>query len=388
MRKYTILIAAVAMQLCLGANYAWSTFVPALKTGYGFTTAQTQTVFGTISLVLTILLFFGGRIQDRLGPRIPSFIGGIIFGASYILAGFSSGTFPALLSLVGIMSGFGVGLCYMSPIACSVKWFPRHKSLVTGIAVAGFGGSAIVISRVGEYLLARNMDVLDIFKYLGAAYLIVVCLSSLALKNPGQSDDQPQNTTKIRTLDLLRDRHFLGLLCGFFPSLCVGLMTIGNIKPFGLSLGLSAAVAGAAVGVLGFFNALGRISWGLIGHYAGGKRTIVISLASTSIVCLAAPLIVPNNIFFLTFAVLAGFNYGACLVLYATEIANHYGTESLGTVYSTLFLSNGVAGFCAPSLAGKLFDTIGSYTPAFLIFGCIAMAGTFLFYFVYQPVKR
>jgi len=33
--------------------------------------------------------------------------------------------------------------------------------------------------------------------------------------------------------------------------------------------------------------------------------------------------------------VFAGFNYGACLVLYAAEIANHYGTEKMGTIYST-----------------------------------------------------
>jgi OFA family oxalate/formate antiporter-like MFS transporter len=86
--------------------------------------------------------------------------------------------------------------------------------------------------------------------------------------------------------------------------------------------------------------------------------------------------------------VFAGFNYGACLVLYAAEIANHYGTEKMGTIYSTLFLSNGVAGFVAPPLAGRIFDNTGSYTTAFLIFGSLTFISIFLFYFIYQPAKR
>jgi MFS family permease len=75
-------------------------------------------------------------------------------------------------------------------------------------------------------------------------------------------------------------------------------------------------------------------------------------------------------------------------VLYAAEIANHYGTEKMGTIYSTLFLSNGVAGFLAPPLAGIIFDNTGSYTPAFLIFGSLSFISIFLFYFIYQPAKQ
>src|SRR4030042_6501733 len=126
MQKYIVLIAAVFIQLSLGAGYSWSTFVPALKQNFGLTTAQTQVIFGTGSLAATFLIFLGGRIQDRLGPKIPAFIGGIIFSSSYILAGYSSGSYPALLLLLGLMAPAGVGLAYLAPIACSVKWFPNH----------------------------------------------------------------------------------------------------------------------------------------------------------------------------------------------------------------------------------------------------------------------
>ena len=387
MQKYIVLIAAVFIQLSLGAAYSWSTFVPALKQNFGLTTAQTQVIFGTGSLAATFLIFLGGRIQDRLGPRIPAFIGGIIFGSSYILAGYSNGSYPALLIFIGILAPVGVGLSYLCPIACSVKWFPNHQSLVTGIAVAGFGGSAIIISRLGEHLLAQQMSVLSIFKYMGFGFITILVIATMFLQNPPQEIKGNPGAVDIKTFDLFKDRKFLGLLCGIFPCLCVGLMIIGNIKPFGLSLNLDMAVAGAAVTILALFNTLGRITWGFIGGILKGKKTILISLISTAAVCMAAPFVVKNNATFYLFTILAGFNYSACLVLYAAEIANQYGTEKMGTIYSTLFLCNGIAGFISPPLAGKIFDNVGSYTPAFLIFGLLSFVSIFLFYFIYKPLK-
>src|SRR4030065_2829378 len=186
MQKYIVRIAAVFIQLSLGAGYSWSTFVPALKQNFGLTTAQTQVIFGTGLLAATFLIFLGGRSQDRLGPRIPAFIGGIIFGSTYILAGYSNGSYPALLIFIGILAPVGVGLSYLSPIACSVKWFPNHQSLVTGIAVAGFGGSAIIISRLGEHLLAQQMSVLSIFKYMGFGFITILVIATMFLQNPPQ----------------------------------------------------------------------------------------------------------------------------------------------------------------------------------------------------------
>jgi OFA family oxalate/formate antiporter-like MFS transporter len=385
MKKYLILTLAVVIQLALGAGYAWSTFVPALKQDFGLTTAQTQTIFGLSSLVSTLLIFTGGRIQDRFGPRLPAIIGGILYGFGYILAGYSGGSYPALLISIGFFDAIGVGLCYLCPIACSVKWFPRHKSLVTGIAVAGYGGSAILVSSIGEYFLAQQVDVLTIFKYMGFCFLIVITIASMFLQNPPLENNGVPVNAGIRTADLFRDRNFWGLVCGIFPCLGIGLMIIGNIKPFGLALNLNLVAAGAAVSILAFFNATGRIIWGIIGGFLEGKKVILLSLISTSAVCLIAPFVVKDEITFYIFAMLAGFNYGACLVLYAAEIAHQYGTDQMGTIYSTLFLSNGIAGFLAPPVAGKIYDATGSYTPAFLIFGSLSFICIFLFYFIYQP---
>jgi OFA family oxalate/formate antiporter-like MFS transporter len=196
----------------------------------------------------------------------------MIFGISYILAGYSSGSYPALILFIGITGATGVGLCYICPIACSVKWFPNHKSLATGIAVAGFGGSAIIISQTAEYFLAQQVGVLTIFKYMGLIFFVVITIAAMFLKNPPQDQSEALGDAAVKITGLIRDRNFLGLLCGIFPCLCIGLMTIGNIKPFGLSLNLSIAAAGTAVSILALFNAIGRISWGYLVPFWKARR--------------------------------------------------------------------------------------------------------------------
>jgi len=82
MKKYVILIFAVLIEICLGVGYSRNAFVPAFKQTFGLSITQTQTILGSGSLIITLFIFVGGRIQDSMGPRIP-----VIAGGSYILAG-------------------------------------------------------------------------------------------------------------------------------------------------------------------------------------------------------------------------------------------------------------------------------------------------------------
>jgi len=385
MKKYVILISGLIMMLCLGTNYAWSTFVPILKLKYHLSTAQTQAIYGTVILMFSLFAFIGGRLQDRIGPRIPAFLGGMIFSIGYILAGFSTGSYLSLQTFIGFTCGIGLGLCYLCPLVCTIKWFPNHRSLITGISVAAFAASAIIVNRIGEYLLAQQVDVLIIFKYMGFFFLPILAMTSLSLRNPPSETEVTIDRPRIRTLTLFKDRNFWGLFCAMFTGSCIGLMAIGNIKPFGLSLNLNVVIAGAAVSIMALFNVIGRLMWGIIGGLTEGKKVILYSLISTSIVCLSTPFVVRDALTFQLFAGIAGFNYASCLVLYAAEIAHAYGLERMGAIYSTLLIGNGISGIIAPTVAGKIFDSFGSYELAFLIFGLLSFMSIFLFYFLYQP---
>ena len=59
----------------------------------------------------------------------------------------------------GVISGFGLGVAYIVPIAMLQKWFPDKRGLITGLAVGGFGFGAVLTAPVANWLIDENLDV-------------------------------------------------------------------------------------------------------------------------------------------------------------------------------------------------------------------------------------
>jgi MFS family permease len=55
-------------------------------------------------------------------------------------------------------------------------------------------------------------------------------------------------------------------------------MFYGNIKPLGISFGVSAGIAGLAIVLMSAGNAIGRLTWGQIHDVIGSRKSILLSL--------------------------------------------------------------------------------------------------------------
>ena len=53
----------------------------------------------------------------------------------------------------GVLAGTGLGFGYIVPVATLVKWFPDKRGMITGIAVAGFGGGALSTAPIATRLI-------------------------------------------------------------------------------------------------------------------------------------------------------------------------------------------------------------------------------------------
>ncbi len=372
MSRYSVLAASITIQLCLGGVYAWSVFVTPLRSEYGLNTAQTQLIFGVMFAVFTMVMVFAGRWQEKRGPRLVAAVGGLVFGCGYLLASMSGGSFPLILLGVGVIGGAGIGLCYVCPLATCVKWFPRSKGLVTGLAVAGFGGGAILLTMGAGALIDRGYNVLEVFRVIGLTYGAVLVACALLLRNPEGSQHQPKQSIPLRPL--LSQRSFWSLVLGMFCGTFSGLMVIGNIKPIGVSAGLNPEQAGLAVMTFALGNTVGRILWGTV-HDRIGRNAIPLSLM---VLCVAVTSILPSASSLSTFALaaaLTGFGFGACFVVYAAQAATEYGPNAIGQVYPIVFLAYGLSGVLGPPAGGALFDHTGSYSSAMTAAATITALG-------------
>src|SRR5207302_1272711 len=100
-----------------------------------------------------------------------------------ILAGQAHGSLGLLYLSFGVLGGFGLGLCYIVPVATLIKWFPDKRGMITGLAVAGFGAGALVTAPVAQRLIPA-VGLPATFGILGSAYLVAILGSACFMRNP------------------------------------------------------------------------------------------------------------------------------------------------------------------------------------------------------------
>lgn len=373
-RGYIVLAAALVMQMCLGGIYAWSVFATPLQQGYGFTAGQTGLIFGTYMCVFTVALIFVGPLLDRIGPRVPCMISGVIFAGGYVLAGLSGGSFVLWWLGGGLLTGVAVGCAYVCPISASIQWFPDHKGLVSGLAVAGYGGAAIVLTMIGRPLLDAGWDVHRIFLWLGLIYgVIVVAMGMLMFLPPGHKS--VGRSLGFRRRVLLTDRRFWLLFVPFFCSAITGTSIIGHLRSIGEWMGNSVWFASAAVITLAIGNSTGRVLVGFVYDRLGGRLSIILSLSSMVLAAGTLLAFGHSGVGLLAAAGFVGFCYGANFPIFAPEAARLHGVHLMGSVYPLVLFAHGLAPMVGPPVVGALRRATGSFAPGLVLMAAITLVG-------------
>lgn len=406
MNRWIIVIGGILIQLALGAIYAWSAFTTPLQgtttspSQFAFSKTETQAIFSAGLLFFAIFTIVGGRLQLKYGPKKIALLGGTLLGLGYILAGLAGGSFIGKLLCIGVIAGTGIGLAYVVPIATGVKWFPDKKGLVSGLAVAGFGFGAfiwILIANPPSILGFKGLitqytidNVNNAFLIYGIAFLVLVILGALVMKNPPagwkpagwtpQPCDSKDKKMGIncKPKEMCRKKEFYLLWMMFFIGALAGLMVIGNVQNFAKSptdgftaYGFNAieaadfAVLGAAI-CLPIFNGAGRIVWGQVSDRIGRRKALISMFLFQGVMMVIFFYTTANPYTFYIVAALIGFNFGGNFALFPAACADSFGAENLGLNYGFIFTSYGIGGTVGPLLAGAVQDAEMSFLYAFI----------------------
>ncbi|MCX6890983.1 MAG: MFS transporter, partial [Verrucomicrobia bacterium] len=110
-RGWTVVLAALGVNLIIGSLYAWSVMGKALAGQWHWTKTQAMLPFATCTAAFAVTMIFAGRWQDRIGPRYVATLGGIIFGLGMVLSSFVHTWLPMVVTF-GLVGGIGIGLGY------------------------------------------------------------------------------------------------------------------------------------------------------------------------------------------------------------------------------------------------------------------------------------
>lgn len=403
MNRWWVVAGALIIQVSLGAVYIWSVFqTPLLEYFPSWTETQVTIPAQIVLACFALAVIFGGRFQDRYGPRIVATIGGFILGAGLILARFAGIFEPgfALIWLIltfSVLGGLGIGIAYVCPIATCVKWFPDKRGLVTGLAVAGFGAGAFFFAPLaralvcGGYYSLLNVPLFSLpqvglfntFMTLGIIFLVCVVVGAQLLQNPpdgykpegweppAATNQSANSKVDYSPTEMLRTPAFWLLWVTFFAGCTAGLQIIMKASPIWQSFSLesmpapisdelftSIAAAGAtAVSILAIFNSLGRIIWGKISDMLERRTTLVIMFLLCGVAMLTLDLMRFFPLYLLGISIV-GLCFGGFLSLYPALTADTFGTRHIGVNYGWMFTAFGAGGMLGPWLAARLMRIV------------------------------
>jgi len=405
MNRWWVVLGAVLIQMCLGAIYAWSVFTPELKAA-GWSKMDTQIVFAVGLATFALFMVFAGKQLNRWGPRKLALLGGITLGIGYAIAGINGGTdFWFVLLGVGLIGGAGIGMGYVVPIAVGMRWFPDHKGMITGLAVAGFGFGAMGwVKLAGNWGgLLENIGLSQTFILYGVFFAVFVIIGSTWMRMP-PPDWKPlgykapvkkagAGGEDYSPLEMMLTPQFHLIFLTFAVSAGAGLMSIGLMKLYpmealqksGFSVQEASAIAGTAMAV--FFsiaNGIGRIVWGTLSDKLGRKRSVIYMAGSQGIILLLFSSMAGNEYLLYLGATLIGFNFGGNFALFPALTADEFGNSTVGQNYPFVFLSYGVGGILFPILGGLLGD-MGNFPLAFSICGIACLIGAIATAMVFPP---
>jgi OFA family oxalate/formate antiporter-like MFS transporter len=391
--------AGFGINLALGVLYSWSIFSKELVGSWGWSSSEASLPYAVAVACFALVLSFGGRAQDRRGPRLVATIGGVLLGAGLMLSSLAAPTraFPVILGF-GVLGGSGIALGFVSTFPPAAKWAPPgRRGAVTGLVVSGFGIASVYIAPLTQFLLGA-IGVAATFLALGAAFLVVtVSLAQLlADPPPGYSPARTGAAVAERTCptpqrdydwhEMVRTRQFVLLWLMYGLTAFAGIMVIGHMAEItaeqtGRNLGF------LLVAVLALGNASGRIVAGVASDRFGTVRTMTVVFGLQTAMMLVVG-VAGTVVLLAAIGFAIGFNYGADLSLFPCIVSEYFGQANQGVNYGLVFTSWGVGGVFGSMAAGAIVDATGSYAAAFSLAAALCAVATGLTFLTRPPVAE
>jgi OFA family oxalate/formate antiporter-like MFS transporter len=367
-------IPALLIHCSIGTVYCWSLLKGGIAEYIGRPKGEVEWAFSIAIFFLGMSAAFAGRIVEK-DIHKSSLIAAVCFAAGMAGTGFfiQQKSLIGIFLSYGVLMGIGCGIGYLSPVKTLMLWFKNNKGLATGIAVAGFGLAKVIASPIIEMLLgATNSDgtladpsrLYKLFYILAVVYFIMMFAGHLLLKKPADWVEVSAQAKGTHTLDIFKNKTFIGIWLMFYLNITCGLALISQEKDLLHSIGFGAIATISSLTAI--FNAGGRLGFSAFADRLKDRNTIYIwifglSIGATTITLLAngvdnaiAPLII-----LLLCVINAG--YGGGFSSLPPLLADRFGMETISTVHGLTLSAWAFAGLSGNQLSALIIAKTGSY---------------------------
>jgi MFS family permease len=383
--RFLVPPAALAVHLCIGQAYAFSTFNLPLTKLIGIThSAPGDWNLKDVGWIFSIaIVFLGssaalfGRWVERVGPRRSMFASALCFSGGFLVS--AVGIHYHQLWIIylgyGVLGGCGLGIGYISPVSTLIKWFPDRPGMATGMAIMGFGGGALIAAPLSVLLMKHfatpaSNGVLETFVTMGVIYFMFMMIGVLTVRVP-PPDWKPAGwvpsahaknlvTTENVSVDVAwRTPQFWllwGVLC---MNVTAGIGVLGQASPMIQEMftgRVTPAAAAGFVGLISLFNMVGRFFWASTSDYIGRRNTYMVFFLLGILLYALVPTFgrmgsIP--LFVAAFCIILSM-YGGGFATIPAYLRDIFGTFQVGAIHGRLLTAWSVAGVLGPVLVNYI----------------------------------
>ena len=367
--------------------FAFSLFVKPLQTDLGWGRGEIMTAFTIFYLVTAVASPFIGRIVDHYGAKKVISIGALIAGLGFVLLSQVSNLWHFYVSYA--IMGIGMAATGHVPSSTIVSnWFKKRRGTAIGIMSTGIGAGGVVLAPlVGSYLIPNFGWRVSYLALAVLTWVLVIPLTLLVIKTkpadmglyPDSSpapetiattEASPLTTEGITLQTALATSAFWLIAVSFLIGLFSQVGIIQHQVPYLEDIGFPVTMAAGALGVVGLTSAIGKFGFGWLCDQIPAKYAWSIGLGFqmvSMIILLNVQATSPQAMIWL-YAITIGLGAGSWLPTMSMLVSTSFGLAAYGAIFGavTFFENTGVA--TGPLMAGYMYDAMGNYYWAFIIF--------------------
>jgi len=378
--------------------YGFTAFMEPLVAEFGWSYAQVSLATSLRGLEMGLFAPIVGILVDRFGTKMVTLLGIIIVGLGMIILS-QTNSLPTFYAAF-LLLGFGAGGCTSVVIMTAVaNWFNKKVSLALGLAAAGFGSGGLLVPLI--VWMIDHLQWRSTYLILGlCAWAIGIPISFIFRSRPekygylpdgekaetppaAESEDRPRNESANKTDDITFRKAaanpsfwYLNLSEAIRMLIVVSIIT--HVMPYLESLGIPRSMAGLVAGGLAVFSVIGRIGFGYLGDLYDKRYVMAASYALMTVGLVVFAGFIRGPISLFIFLILFAPGFGGGMIMRGSLLREYFGTFSYGKILGVTMGIGSVAAIIGPTLAGWIYDTVGSYQSLWLAYIFLILAAIVL----------
>lgn len=384
------LVQAFGMGLILNCG---SLFYVSICDDLGFLRSEISTYMTGYFIGTTIGTPILGKLLSKYDTRVVMSVSIIVLSGS--VAAMSTYHEIWQWQVSGFLVGFAGAGIFVLPSASFVgNWFIKHRGFVYGIVMSFSGISAAIFSQVINYII-YTQSWRSAYLFVGIAALVVILPCSLIMrKKPSDIGTAPYGydesiydageSPAMRGVPFKVAVASVAFWCLFLFAGIASFIHGGieqHMPGYIESIGFTAAFSGFVVSAESIGSVIDKFVMGWLNDKIGVRRTVIVELVLISIGILGF-VFLRNPVLLILSTVLFGIQDSLASVSLPLLIRDIFGSKNYTVIHAWIRTGVGLFGSFSGVLVGHVYDTTGTFAPAFLALvllcvfaiGCIVVA--------------